>query len=510
MIARGYARGGMSPAEPPVAAVPPATAPDRILPANQLFLTTVLLLIAFGSVMQYLWPQPGLIGTELFCILLPAWCFARRTGSASTALRLRWPGWAPCVLGTVGGALLLPLALLADEAAKAALGYEFRMPDRWVPVGLPATVIFLIGAAIAAPFCEEMVFRGYILGAYERAVRPRTAVLAVAAMFTAWHMSPARAPGVAVLALALTYLAWRTGSVWPSVAMHLGANATGASLELSRWDPGWRIAIPATLAAGACLWAAGRGFSAARPPAERGRGGWGPLWVACSILALAAGGEVAAHHWRIVPARGETVVRVRPSWTAPVRLRYEIYRAEGFAGSAEYRITPGKDAVRFEATLHLGRPNELTGEPAKVAMEGEWERRSMVLRRIAGTVEGRSRFENSESGAPVDMPAFARWFYSPVELPWRLSAAAMIEERTGRAVTVKLHEAPLVAGIGAEREIRLQGDTREEALRTPAGRFRTVRIAWGKDASLWYDVERPHVLVQWRTDKETWMLVGRE
>jgi membrane protease YdiL (CAAX protease family) len=506
----------MGPEPSPAAAVAPPEAPSRILSANLLFLITLGLILIAGSAMQALRPRPGLIGTELFCILLPAWWFAKRTGDTAGALRLQWPGIGPCCLGLMTGAGTLALALALDAGATRILGYEFRVPDGFLPHGLTDTLTYGVAMAIAAPFCEEMVFRGYILGAYERAgLPPRTAVLAVAGLFTAWHLSPARAPGVAVAAFTITYLAWRTGSVWPSVAGHIGANGTAALLYLVRNHVSApilaTIGIPATAFAAGCLWYAGRRYMPAPVivPAENRAGVWWPLWVAGAVVLAVGGAEVTMHHWHR-DSQPESMVRVSAPWTAPVRLQYEIHGKSGLAGTAEYRITPAADTIDLEATLDFRKPNELTGEAAKVRIEGTWDRQSLVLRRFSGHVDGpgrADRFDYYENDAPLPAPGFSRWFYSPAELPWRLSAATTLEERNGRPVTVKLHEAPLTGrAADAARDIHVQAETLEEPVQTRAGQFRTVRIAIGPDASAWYDVDRPHTLVQYRTPTTLWML----
>lgn len=509
--------------DPPAAAVFPPAASSRVLPAHKLFLTTILLILTLGTAAQYWRAWEGLIFTELVCILWPAWFFARRTGSAAEALRLKWVGIGPCALGFGIGAGLLPLAGAAGLLAKEVLGYSFQLPDRFLPVGILGTATYLAGMALAAPLCEEMVFRGYILGAYERAGwRPRTAILAVAGLFTAWHLSPIRWPTVAVLALALTYVALRTGSVWPSVAAHMGANGTAAVLGLVYGDRGpedltLRLLLPVGVSATAmailCLWRIS--IRQAPAPAERSdspRGQWWPLWVTGAIVLAAGGVEVVSH--RLTPPTVESLVRVKAPWTGPVHLNYEIYDKDGRAGDAEYRITPGADAIALNATLHFRGPNDLTQAAGEVRIETQWDRGSMMVRKFVGH-QGRpgdtSRYEYSESGPPDRTPGFGRGFYSPGELPWRLSAATWIERRSGRPVSVKLREATLSRASAAEpREMRLQVDPKIETIRTRAGTFRTVRIAAGPDNSMWYDMAAPHTLVQYRTAGSTWILTARQ
>jgi membrane protease YdiL (CAAX protease family) len=297
----------MSPSDPAVAVASAPAAPDWLRSAHQLFLISLILSITIGATAQWWRLWPGLIITELCCFLLPAWRFARATGGASAALRLEWPGFTPCALGLAIGASLIPLAGAMGFLGTKVLGYSIELPDTFWPRGTGNAAIYIAASVIAAPFCEEMVFRGYILSAYEHSgVRPRTAILAVAGLFTAIHLSPSRAPGIAVLALALTYVAWRTGSVWPSVAAHIGANGTAAAMVLlrSRWvddTPSPEllfIGFPATMIAAICLLQLARRPAPPRPePApsivEPGRR-W-PLVVAGMIVLLAAAGEIVTY-----------------------------------------------------------------------------------------------------------------------------------------------------------------------------------------------------------------------
>jgi hypothetical protein len=274
------------------------------------------------------------------------------------------------------------------------------------------------------------------------------------------------------------------------------------------------IGIPATAVAALCLWRIGTDRPRTAAPFEGGaRGGWWPLWVAGLIIVVLAGVEVVVLRHRAPSAPQEPMmVRVKAPWTKPLRLQYEIHGKSGLVGTAEYRITPAAETIGFEATLDFRKPNELTGEAAKVQIDGTWHRESMVLRRFSGHVDGpgrADRFDYSESGAPIAAPGFSRYFYSPAELPWRLSAATVLEELTGKPVTVKLHEAALGRPPNEAREILVQAETREETIGTPAGKFRTVRIAMGKEASGWYDVDRPHTLVQYRTSTSVWTLKAR-
>lgn len=225
----------MSPSDGPPADARPPAASGRVYRANLLFLISIVLVMTLGGLAQLVRIWPGLIFTELFCVLLPAFLFARRTGPVAEVMRLRWLGLLPFAIGILTGAAAFPLAISADAIGERILGYGYTMPDSAYPTGAGAVAVYLLALVILPPVCEEALFRGYILGACEaERWASRRAVVYVAMLCTAWHLSPSRAPGVAIFALLTTYLASRTGSVWPAIGAHMGANGTAASLALLR------------------------------------------------------------------------------------------------------------------------------------------------------------------------------------------------------------------------------------------------------------------------------------
>ena len=517
----------MSPAEQPACSPCPPASPSRIFPANVLFLISIVLILTAGTAAQAWRVWPGLIITELFCILLPAWLFARQTGSVAEALRLKWVGVAPCAVGWLMGVSAFPLALLAGALGRNLLGYEFSLPDSFLPVGPGNTAVYVLALAILPPWCEEMLFRGYILRAYERAGwAPRSAILLVAGLCTAWHLSPSRAPAVAVFALLTTYLAWRTGSVWPSIGGHLGANGTAALLVISRArlpaeGPGTKhlllAAVPATAVLVLCLWHIARrqaphpGATASPLAARWGRQCWS-LYVAAILVAVVFGVEIAVHRPRA--AHAGNAVRVEAPWTAQFNLAYEIYGPPGRIGEADYHlIDQGPAGWLLFGSAEFRAANAMTGAPMKIWFDASWDRKSMVLRRFFGefTRGGRKEPFRYEEAAPASQePRFSGGYYSPYELPWRLSAALVLRDRSvSQQAAIDLWYAP-VDGQASRRAVTIDLDPRVETMRRPAGTLGTVRLAMGRETSMWYDVKAPFTVVEYRTAGVVWMLAARK
>jgi membrane protease YdiL (CAAX protease family) len=509
---------------PSVAATPPA-ASSRVYSANLLFLTCLALTVLLGGIARVWHPLSSInSGTsiilgEAVCFLLPACLFALRSGSPAAALRLKWPGAGPSLLGLFAGAAVVPLLRVAERAAAQILGYEFQMAGGQ-PASATAVLALVVGSAIAAPICEEVVFRGYILTAYEAAgIRPWTAILTITAMFIGQHVSPARATAVGIHALMLTWLAWRTRSIWPAVAGHLGANGVAMLIGPPQTAAAARgldlAAIPGTALAACCLWMVARSGAvfACQPVGRRTRlphSSWWPLWLAGLLVGGLASADVVQHRHLSAPA--VSGLPLEAPWTAPLHLRYGIQGPSGNIGEADYHLAAQAPAGwRLHGWVEFRAANGMSETPIEMSFDASWSPASLRLYRFSGTVTraGQKGVFCPREEKPSDrQPALDGGFFSPYELPWRLSAAEPLPRRAaGPLATLDLWESP-IEGRGTERLVTVFLEQGEEAVRVPAGEFRTVRVTLGTGASVWYEVNKPFLLIQYRTADVVWMLAS--
>lgn len=78
---------------------------------------------------------------------------------------------------------------------------------------------------VLTPLAEELFFRGALMGWMMLRGFPRwTVILLPALLFTVMHLNPVGMLPIFFLALLLGYLRWATGSLWPSVALHMCNN----------------------------------------------------------------------------------------------------------------------------------------------------------------------------------------------------------------------------------------------------------------------------------------------
>ncbi len=141
-------------------------------------------------------------------------------------LGFRFTSWADA-----GGALLLWLgALVAGGLLTVALrpllgpppdvaARALRLSGDPLYLGLIVATVCLLG-----PFCEELLFRGALLG-WLRSRLPAWAAVAISgSLFAAAHVLPATFPALLLFGLAAGYVRVRTGSTLNTLLMHVTQN----------------------------------------------------------------------------------------------------------------------------------------------------------------------------------------------------------------------------------------------------------------------------------------------
>jgi membrane protease YdiL (CAAX protease family) len=137
---------------------------------------------------------------------------------------LSWPRAAQCFMGGLALALftLLVLVVLPDKG-NFPMEQLFTSPQ----------AAYLIGgfAVLAAPFMEELIFRGVLFAFFENLAGLRFAIVSTALLFAGLHLAEywgAWHHAALILLVGLVFSAARgvTGSLAPSVVLHLAYNST--------------------------------------------------------------------------------------------------------------------------------------------------------------------------------------------------------------------------------------------------------------------------------------------
>ena len=154
-------------------------------------------------------------------VLLPAALAVRRAGGAEAA---RLNGMRPlAMLGMVGlalcGLLLAQYVTVLWMMLLEALRIPYASTGLDLPTTTQGTMLMVLSVAVLPGVCEEFLFRGAMLGAFER-LGTKKAIWMTAILFTLWHGSLAGMPAELLTGLLLGYVAFAFDSVYAAITYH--------------------------------------------------------------------------------------------------------------------------------------------------------------------------------------------------------------------------------------------------------------------------------------------------
>ncbi|MFM2244191.1 MAG: hypothetical protein RL071_265 [Pseudomonadota bacterium] len=211
----------------------------------------------------------GLLLSQALTIALPGLLGVVAAGRPlREALRLRAPRGRDLALGLVAGALCPLVGQLVADLQAPLLPTPTRALEEMgalLTLDLPLPLVIALLALLPA-ICEELLFRGALLGLLERSLPPAGRVALVAALFGLLHLSYFRILPTAALGLLFGAAALRSGSLLVPVLMHLlnngllvgavGLGLIGAEDEAPLWA-GVAAVVAATTAVAAMRGGAG-------------------------------------------------------------------------------------------------------------------------------------------------------------------------------------------------------------------------------------------------------------
>ena len=93
--------------------------------------------------------------------------------------------------------------------------------------------LMAFAAVIAAPLCEEIVFRGYLYSATKRFAGPWAAGVCSALIFAAAHGSIAALLPLFAFGCVLVFVYEKTGSLWAPIAVHFCFNGATVAIQMA-------------------------------------------------------------------------------------------------------------------------------------------------------------------------------------------------------------------------------------------------------------------------------------
>lgn len=179
------------------------------------------------------------IGLQFFLAAAATAIVFRRIGPVSW-LGLAWKQW-PFVL------LLAPAVVVSMWTVFATL-YELGYMELLQRLGvehvqdtvalfqesndMAVIILMAFTASIVAPFCEEIVFRGYLYPVMKKFSGPWIAGVCNALIFSAAHGSMSALLPLFIFGIALVALYEYTGSIWAPIATHLLFNSATVCIQL--------------------------------------------------------------------------------------------------------------------------------------------------------------------------------------------------------------------------------------------------------------------------------------
>lgn len=85
--------------------------------------------------------------------------------------------------------------------------------------------------AFITPMSEELFFRGFIFRGLLPKLGPWGAIVASAAIFSAFHLSIGVLIPIFITGFLFAWLYWRTGSLWAAIGAHAGQNALALGVQ---------------------------------------------------------------------------------------------------------------------------------------------------------------------------------------------------------------------------------------------------------------------------------------
>ena len=532
--------------------------------ANLLFLLTSLLIITAGAFLQSKALSLGLIATEVLLVLLPALLFIYFGKLAvKDTLRLRKPPLRLSILAMVIAAGVWPLSLLLNSVSLLIFRYTPPAPAGFAPTNLWEAFLLFLGLAVAAPLCEELVWRGYIQRAYE-ARGPWVSVGLVSLFFAFWHLRLQGFLALLPLALMLGFLAWRSNSLIPGILAHFVANGLqvlvtvltsmglvsssvlGISVLL-----GGLVGLPLA-GVGIFLFlkwtrksagVATTGLELSAQPAQKPVSRWTRLATVLPLLGMAAI-YIYSAYWEVktatdpnalAAATRDTLRYEAAPWSQPAVWQYRVYNIlHQPVGTVDCTLTPGDTLIEmacngshqaYQVEVHGGT---FMGGAGQSRNDFYWDRQTLglVTSESAFTWDngpepahsGVSRQGNqlvltgTDSQNQPHQLILPDKFLLDGEWPFRFSGLAFGKFKTGNSLIAWPRH--YVGQINSDRplthpvSIIVHGP---EPVSLQAGDFQAYRVellVTGTDErqTAWYDFNEPHTLVKYDNSFETYEL----
>lgn len=192
-----------------------------------ILLVVVLLLLSPGDVEGAVTPLTIAVFAAEAVLVVPAWWWGpRKYGGGWPRLGFRSFDWGRGLLWVIAGLVLTLAVNLAWEPIREMLGWAAQAEV--LPLfggGLWGLAWALLVGAIVAPVAEEVFFRGFLFAGLRDRLGLGWGIAISALIFGVVHLTPGVLVPIALMGAILAGLYELTGSLWPSILLHMSINA---------------------------------------------------------------------------------------------------------------------------------------------------------------------------------------------------------------------------------------------------------------------------------------------
>ncbi len=205
-----------------------------ILEANSFYLFIGIILLTLGSYVQSKGIYSGLVITEYIIIMLPTIFYLKMRGySLKKVLRLNKISLKQALIIPIIVVFSYPIGVFFNYLMMIILNHFEKINPSPVPIPENAQemVLGLIVVALSAGICEEIMFRGFVMKAYEKK-GIKAGIMFSALLFGVFHFNIQNLLGPIFLGVLFGYIVYRTDSIFSSIIAHTTNNALALILGM--------------------------------------------------------------------------------------------------------------------------------------------------------------------------------------------------------------------------------------------------------------------------------------
>ncbi|HLR20924.1 MAG TPA: type II CAAX endopeptidase family protein [Tissierellaceae bacterium] len=203
-----------------------------ILEANIIYLILAIGLLFIGSYVQSREIYSGLLITEYILILLPILLYLKlRRYSLKKVLRLNKISFRQIIIVIIITVFTYPIAVFVQTifiniitSFKDVVPTEVPIPDNG-----PQYLVSIFIIAISPGICEEVMFRGLMLDAYESIGRKKSIMIS-AILFAIFHFTFLNLLGPFILGIVFGIMVYQTNSIYSSIIGHIVNNSLALTI----------------------------------------------------------------------------------------------------------------------------------------------------------------------------------------------------------------------------------------------------------------------------------------